>query len=144
MNSKQLRHSLRTKWLTYYRDNREWIDRLGIWITAEGERRPSSGFIIATLAILEPNLNQLLPLVVELSSNPDRIVKALGLDISPDKALKNLTVKQRMLPGGERPDLPIPEAAASQSTVEAKAALPPNIQDEACQGRDRQAGKRPR
>ena len=40
MNSKKLRQSLKLKWLTYYRDNRDWIDKLGIWITTNGQRRP--------------------------------------------------------------------------------------------------------
>jgi hypothetical protein len=88
VNSKQLRRSLKIKWLIYYRDNREWIDKLGIWITCDGQRRPSSGFILGALSSLEPNLNNLLPLVVDLSSNPDRIISALGLNISPDEELR--------------------------------------------------------
>lgn len=98
MNSKQLRQSLKVKWLAYYRDNREWIDRLGVWVTVDGQRRPSAGFILGALSSLEPNLTQLLPLVVDLSSNPDRIVAALGLNISPDQELKALAEAQRMLP----------------------------------------------
>ena len=98
MNSKQLRQSLKLKWLTYYRDNRDWIDKLGIWITTDGQRRPSSGFILASLAAIEPNLNNLLPLVVDLSSNPDRIITVLGLNFSPDKELKALAENPKDAP----------------------------------------------
>ncbi len=85
MNTQQLRQSVQEKWLDYYIENRSWITRLQIWVNCDGQRRPSSSFILATLSILEPSLNQLLPLVVDLSSNPDRIVAALGLNFNPDE-----------------------------------------------------------
>lgn len=91
MDTEQLRASLRTLWLDYYRSNRLWINRLGIWVTCDGDRRPSSSFILATLAILEPRLHDILPLIVDLSSNPDRIVLALGLNFNPDQAIKEQT-----------------------------------------------------
>ena len=84
MNTEQIRQAVREKWLTYYAENRQWLSRLGVWVNCDGERRPSSGFILATLSVLEPRLNQLLPLVVDLSSNPDRIVMALGLNFNPE------------------------------------------------------------
>lgn len=68
MNSQELRRSLRLKWLTYYRHNRQWIDKLGIWVNAGGQRRPSASFMLGTLATLEPDLASLLPLVVDLSN----------------------------------------------------------------------------
>jgi hypothetical protein len=91
VDTEQLRASLRTLWLDYYRSNRLWINRLGIWVTCDGDRRPSSSFILATLAILEPKLHDILPLIVDLSSNPDRIVLALGLNFNPDQAIKEQT-----------------------------------------------------
>ncbi|WP_346291049.1 DUF5331 domain-containing protein [Sphaerothrix gracilis] len=103
MNTEQLRQALRQKWLDYYRENRSWLVRLGVWVTCQGQRRPSSSFILATLAILEPQLGQLLPLVVDLSSNPDRIVAALGLNFNPDEALEHLPEQPRMLPEGAPP-----------------------------------------
>ncbi|MFE4106901.1 DUF5331 domain-containing protein [Almyronema epifaneia] len=103
MNTEQLRQTLRQKWLDYYRENRSWLVRLGVWVTCQGQRRPSSSFILATLAILEPQLSQLLPLVVDLSSNPDRIVAALGLNFNPDEALEALPEKPRMLKGSQLP-----------------------------------------
>jgi len=84
VNTRQLRQSIKTKWLNYYVENRQWLTRLRIWVESDGQRRPSSSFILATLSILEPQLNQLLPLIVDLSSNPDRIVAALGLNFNPD------------------------------------------------------------
>ena len=103
MDTEKFRQSLKLKWLEYYRDNRSWIAHLGIWITSQGRRRPSSSFILATLAILEPKLNQLMPLVVDLSSNPDRIVAALGLNFNPDEALEGLYEPKKMLPVSAAP-----------------------------------------
>jgi hypothetical protein len=94
----QLRRSLKVKWLTYYRDNREWIAKLGVWIDDNGERRPSSSFILATLSVLEPRLAQLMPIVVELNSNADRVVQALGLNFTPDDEL------QRAIANGVLPE----------------------------------------
>ena len=104
MDTEKFRQSLKLKWLEYYRDNRSWIVHLGIWITSQGRRRPSSSFILATLAILEPKLNQLMPLVVDLSSNPDRIVAALGLNFNPDEALEGLYGSKKMLPVSATPE----------------------------------------
>ena len=84
VNIKQLRHSLQEKWLTYYFENREWLVQLSIWVTCEGQYRPSASFILATLTALEPQLTQLMPLLVGLNSHPDRIVSALGLNFNPD------------------------------------------------------------
>lgn len=88
MNIEQLRQSVKYKWLSYYEEHRPWLVRLGVWVNCDGQRRPSSSFILATLTVLEPQFTQLLPLVVDLSSNPDRIVKALGLNFNPDEQLE--------------------------------------------------------
>jgi hypothetical protein len=90
VNTQQLRKHLKQQWLEYYRNNRPWITRLRVWTNVDGVRRPSSGFILASLAALEPNLNQLLPLIVDLSADPDRIVQALGLDFNPDQQISTL------------------------------------------------------
>jgi len=62
VNIQHLRHSLKVKWLLYYRQNRQWLVKLQIWGTYDGQRRPSSSFILATLSNLEPQLTQMLPL----------------------------------------------------------------------------------
>ncbi|MEO1210674.1 MAG: DUF5331 domain-containing protein [Cyanobacteria bacterium J06638_20] len=131
MNIQYLRQSLKTRWLTYYDENRAWIERMGIWVECGGVRRPSSSFILGTLASVEPELTNLLPLVVDLSNNPDRIVMALGLNINPDHALKSLKRKPpapplKMLPG-ETP--PMEEL----STHKPRKKLPSRV-DEECQG----------
>jgi hypothetical protein len=87
MNIEHLRRSLKVLWLDYYRENRVWLTKLGVWVNCEGNRRPSSSFILGTLSVLEPQLTQMLPLVVDLSSNPDRVVMALGLNFNPDEEL---------------------------------------------------------
>lgn len=142
MNSKQLRRSLKIKWLTYYRDNREWIDKLGIWVTSNGQRRPSSGFILGALATLEPDLTNLLPLVVDLSSNPDRIIAALGLDISPVKELAALEKAHKMLPGSAQSEVSL--ASAEPLTIDAPPPLSPVHDDEACSGAGGRENDRPR
>ncbi|MFZ4675509.1 MAG: DUF5331 domain-containing protein [Nodosilinea sp.] len=142
MNSKQLRRSLKIKWLTYYRDNRGWIDKLGIWVTSNGQRRPSSGFILGALATLEPDLTNLLPLVVDLSSNPDRIISALGLDISPVKELEALVKAQKMLPGSAQSEVSL--ASSEALTIDAPPPLSPAYDDEACTGVGGREGARPR
>ncbi len=142
MNSKQLRRSLKIKWLTYYRDNREWIDKLGIWVTSNGQRRPSSGFILGALATLEPDLTNLLPLVVDLSSNPDRIISALGLDISPVKELAALEQAHKMLPGSAQVEVSL--ASAKPLTIDAPPPLSPAHDDAACSGAGGREDDRPR
>lgn len=131
MNIQYLRQSLKSRWLVYYRENRDWIERLGVWVDCGGQRRPSSSFILATLAILEPRLAQLLPLIVDLSNHPDRIVMALGLNFNPDEELKALKAdneaKQsvKMLPG----ETPILESLETN-----KPRKLPSLIDESCQG----------
>lgn len=90
MNSDQLRQTVKTQWLTYYRENRHWLTRLAVWVDYRGQRRPTSSFILATLSTLNPNLPHLLPLIVELSNDPDRIVAALGLNFNPEDELQAL------------------------------------------------------
>ncbi|MFH7026130.1 MAG: DUF5331 domain-containing protein [Heteroscytonema crispum UTEX LB 1556] len=88
MNIQQLRESLKIKWLNYYEQNRPWLVKMRIWGTYDSERRPSSGFILATLSLLEPLLEQVFPFILELNNNPDRIVAALGLNFNPDEELR--------------------------------------------------------
>nr|WP_199294773.1 DUF5331 domain-containing protein [Leptolyngbya sp. FACHB-60] len=137
-----MRRSLKIKWLTYYRDNREWIDKLGIWVTSNGQRRPSSGFILGALATLEPDLTNLLPLVVDLSSNPDRIISALGLDISPVKELAALEKAHKMLPGSAQTEVSL--ASAEPLTIDAPPPLSPAHDDDACSGAGGREDDRPR
>jgi hypothetical protein len=153
VNSKQLRRSLKVKWLIYYRDNREWIDKLGIWITCDGQRRPSSSFVLGALSSLEPNLNDLLPLVVDLSSNPDRIIAALGLNISPDEELKALIKAQKMLPSSTQakaePAKPVPVnlqkvEPLSQANLQPVEPSPVTPRDEDCTGIGGREDDRPR
>jgi hypothetical protein len=126
VDTQHLRASLKTLWLDYYRSNRVWINCLGIWVTCEGDRRPSSSFILATLAILEPKLHKMLPLIVDLSSNPDRIVLALGLNFNPDQALKEMMETEnsvKMLPSSPAA---LPEKTPKKAVTEkkVKAAIP--------------------
>ncbi|MEB3218094.1 MAG: DUF5331 domain-containing protein [Nostocales cyanobacterium 94392] len=87
MNIKQLRESLKIKWVKYYHQNRPWLAKMRIWGTYNGYRRPSSGFILATLSVLEPQLDEIFPFILELNNNPDQIIAALGLNFNPDEQL---------------------------------------------------------
>ncbi|OUL24499.1 hypothetical protein BV378_19150 [Nostoc sp. RF31YmG] len=93
MNIQQLRQSLKMKWLSYYEQNRPWLVKMRIWGTYDGLRRPSSGFILATLSVLEPQFDQILSFLSELNNNPDHIVTALGLNFNPDEELDSFTTE---------------------------------------------------
>ncbi len=121
MDTEQLRASLKAQWLQYYRANRSWLTRLGVWVNCDGQRRPSSSFILATLSVLEPHLTDLLPLVVDLSNNPDRLVRVLGLNFNPE-------VEMEAIQSAELGPLRIlPAMPQSQATV----------LDESCRGSGR-------
>jgi len=87
MDIQQLCQSLKMKWLTYYEENRDWLVEMRIWGTYDGLRRPSSGYILATLSVLEPQFKQMLDFILDLNSNPDEIVRALGLNFDPEREL---------------------------------------------------------
>lgn len=152
MNIQQFRLSIQDRWLSYYAENRAWLTRLRIWVNCDGQRRPSSSFILATLSVLEPELNQLLPLIVDLSSNPDRIVAALGLNFNPDEhpsitdRLKKVEATQHTDPtdktvNGSMRMLP---AAAHEIPISTSPQTPSLLSkmDESCQG-GRYHGKDP-
>lgn len=128
MNIDQLRRSLKDRWLDYYEENRSWISRLSIWVSCEGQRRPSSSFILGVLSIEEPRLTELLPLIVDLSTHPDRIVVALGLNFDPEQELnhqKRLKAENlKYLPARSGPDEPDKPHRSAEV-------------DEACEGRNR-------
>ncbi|AFY43879.1 DUF5331 domain-containing protein [Nostoc sp. PCC 7107] len=88
MNIQQLRQSLKMKWLGYYQQNHPWLVKMQVWGSYDGLRRPSSGFILATLSVLEPEFEQMLSFMMDLNNNPDAIVTALGLNFNPDEELR--------------------------------------------------------
>lgn len=103
MDIQQLRHSLKIKWLLYYRQHRPWLIQIRTWGTYDGQRRPSSSFILAALTNLEPQLVEAFPFIVALNSDPDKIVAALGLNFNPETELQYLT---EALPVAENEALP--------------------------------------
>ncbi|MEO3704009.1 DUF5331 domain-containing protein [Trichormus azollae HNT15244] len=56
----------------------------------DGVRRPLSGYILGTLSVLEPQLKQILPFILDFNNNPHQIVAALGLHFNPDEELRLL------------------------------------------------------
>jgi Family of unknown function (DUF5331) len=144
MNVEHFRQSLKATWLRYYRENRTWLTKIAVWVSCEGQRRPSSSFILGTLSILEPQLTQMLPLMVDLSSNPDRIVIALGLNFNPDTALEEFEPLDtddepvRMLPAGEPP---VEIKGQHQNLPDKLLKQPQASNDEACEGIGRTSAK---
>ncbi|MEH2313476.1 MAG: DUF5331 domain-containing protein [Nostoc sp.] len=96
MNIQQLRQSLKQKWLIYYEQNIPWLVKIGIWGTYDGLRRPLSGFILATLSVLEPQFDEILSFMLELNNDPDKIVAALGLNFNPDQELRLIKSEHSM------------------------------------------------
>ena len=90
MDIEHLRQSLNIKRLSYYEENRSWLVKMRIWKDYDGIRRPSSGYIIATLSILESELKKILPFILDLNNNPDQIIAALGLHFNPEQELNSL------------------------------------------------------
>jgi|GEM_PF-1116724 hypothetical protein len=96
MNIHHLRHSLKQKWLAYYQENRDWLTILRIWGSYDGKRRPSSGYMLGILSVLEPSLSEWLPLIVNLNSNPDDIINSLGLNFNPEEQLHLLETDEKI------------------------------------------------
>ena len=100
MDIQRLRQSLKIKWLNYYKQNRSWLVKMRIWKDYDGIRRPSSGYILATLSVLEPELKKILPFILDLNNNPDQIITALCLHFNPEQEL-NLLKSQDSLAKNE-------------------------------------------
>lgn len=96
MNIQQLRQSLKLKWLSYYEKNRSWLVKMQVWATYDNVRRPSSGFILATVSVLEPEFDEILAFILDLNKNPDEIVVALGLNFNPDEELSSIDFKDSL------------------------------------------------
>ncbi|MEH2026121.1 DUF5331 domain-containing protein [Nostoc sp.] len=96
MNIQQLRQSLKQKWLIYYKQNITWLVKMRIWATYDGLRRPLSGFILATLSVLEPQFDEILSFMLDLNNDPDKIVAALGLNFNPDEELRLIKSEHSM------------------------------------------------
>ncbi|NJL61460.1 MAG: DUF5331 domain-containing protein [Methylacidiphilales bacterium] len=97
MKIQELCQSLKLEWLRYYKNNRHWLEKMEIWATFEGERRPLSSFVLATVTVLEPSLIDILPLLADLNSDPDALITALGLNFSPEKYLHLVEIEDSQL-----------------------------------------------
>ncbi|MCC5641796.1 DUF5331 domain-containing protein [Nostoc sp. CHAB 5824] len=106
MNIQQLRQSLKQKWLSYYEQNISWLVKMRIWGTYNGLRRPLSGFILATLSVLEPQFDEILAFMVDLNNDPDKIVAALGLNFNPDQELRLMKLDHSMAISQVESELP--------------------------------------
>lgn len=127
MNIQQLRQSLKHKWLSYYEQNIPWLVKMRIWATYNGLRRPSSGFILATLSVLEPQFDEILSFLLDLNNNPDKIVTALGLNFNPDQELHLIKSEHSLVASpveSESPDQKHSEDKLMSSVVTASKIAP--------------------
>ncbi|MFN6484034.1 MULTISPECIES: DUF5331 domain-containing protein [unclassified Nostoc] len=120
MNIQQLRQSLKQKWLSYYEQNIPWLVKMRIWGTYDGLRRPLSGFILATLSVLEPQFNEILSFMLELNNNPDKIVAALGLNFNPDEELRLIKLEYSMATSQVEEELRLIKSEHSLATSQAE------------------------
>ncbi|MEH2362454.1 DUF5331 domain-containing protein [Nostoc sp.] len=130
MNIQQLRQSLKQKWLIYYEQNIPWLVKIRIWGTYEGLRRPLSGFILATLSVLEPQFDEILSFMLDLNNDPDKIVAALGLNFNPDEELRLIKSEHFMATSeveSESPDEKHPENRLMSSLVTASKIAPHSL-----------------
>ncbi len=109
MNIQQLRQSLKQKWLTYYKQNISWLVKMRIWATYDGLRRPLSGFILATLSVLEPQFDEILSFMLDLNNDPDKIVAALGLNFNPDEELDLIKLNHHYIATSQAENEPLDE-----------------------------------
>jgi hypothetical protein len=132
----QLRQSLKSRWLDYYRDNRHWLAKLKVWVNAEGQRRPTSSFVLGTLSLLEPELIQMLPLIVDLNNSPDEIVRVLGLNFNPEAELRVLSAQasENRLDADVSPRLLPPETGRQAAFYQTSQEKQFQAVDDACRG----------
>ena len=117
-NFEDIKARLKNKWLQYYKQNRNWINKYcqencyvsvkgsfegETWSTAQRswedphytEVHPPSELIIGAITALEPLLAQYwLTPFVDLYANREKIVVALGLNFDPELELKKMEEKQ--------------------------------------------------
>jgi Family of unknown function (DUF5331) len=104
----QFKAELKEKWLNYYQENRNWLQRYmnnsSGWCDkayCEKEtlkdlgfnedytpRRPECYFILGVVSILEPQVTNILAFVENFTNNSEYIVNALGLNFDPEIELK--------------------------------------------------------
>ncbi|WP_414516541.1 DUF5331 domain-containing protein [Nostoc sp. PCC 9305] len=128
MNIQQLRQSLKQKWLIYYKQNISWLVKMRIWATYDGLRRPLSGFILATLSVLEPQFDEILSFMVDLNNDPDKIVAALGLNFNPDEELRLIKSDHSITTSQVENELPDEKYSEDKhlSSVETATKIAPN------------------
>ncbi|MEH2296333.1 DUF5331 domain-containing protein [Nostoc sp.] len=130
MNIQQLRQELKQKWLIYYEQNIPWLGKIRIWGTYDGLRRPLSGFILATLSVLEPQFDEILSFMLDLNNDPDKIVAALGLNFNPDEELRLIKSEHSMTRSqaeSESPDEKHSEDKLMSSVVSASKIAPHSL-----------------
>jgi hypothetical protein len=95
---KEIKSTLKDKWLDYYEVNQKWIIELmnahESWVDCSNGSRPVAWIILGAITHAEPQLANVMLPFCELQSDPDKLIKVLGLDFDPDEEVK-IRIKQR-------------------------------------------------
>ena len=111
----QFKAELKNKWLDYYQANRSWLQHCmnedSGWYDSvdynEEElesfevdedyepRRPECYFILGVMSVLEPSVRSLLAFAASLTTDSEKLVKALGLDFDPELEFKKRSQQQQ-------------------------------------------------
>ena len=111
---KQFKAELKDKWLDYYQANRSWLqdymnEDSGWYDSVDYDeeelenfeldedyepRRPECYFILGVVSVLEPSVRSLLAVMGSLTTNSEKLVKALGLDFDLELELQKRSQQQ--------------------------------------------------
>ena len=89
----QFKAELKDKWLDYYQENRDWLNK----INGHGYSVTNAWFILGIITALESKseLKELLQYFLLVTNDCDSIIKALGLDFDPERELEERSQQQQ-------------------------------------------------
>ncbi|MGK7881231.1 MAG: DUF5331 domain-containing protein [Crocosphaera sp.] len=91
--SQDVMASLKDKWLDFCETNPYWLEEIKnhnsfCAKTPNEGKRPHGLLMLGVISAIEPKLTNLIPIFLKLNSNPDSVIKALGLDFDPEIELE--------------------------------------------------------
>jgi hypothetical protein len=89
-NFEELKAELKDKWLDFFEENQSWITKLGCWVECKQtkDKRPDSKVILSAISLLEPKIIDYLIPLVDINTDGEQVVRALGLDFRPQIELE--------------------------------------------------------
>lgn len=91
----EVKATLKDRWLDYYEVNQEWIDSVVNSQQGDNTKLARSFLILGSITVIEPRLQEYLPLFHQLNNNPDDLVKVMGLDFNPSSELNRRKEERR-------------------------------------------------